>query len=203
MTGIVVSASGKGTTLQAIINAAREHRISRPVSAVISDHEDSGALERAQASGIKAVFLNPSPGKGKFYASVMQELYRYKPEIIVLAGFMRIIPAETLLNFGAPVINLHPSLLPCFGGKGMYGMHVHSKVIESGARYSGCTVHFVTPEVDAGPIIVQKVAEVLDSDTPESLADRIRPLEHEAVVEAIQLILSGNYFVAGKRVIRK
>ncbi|MEM0157687.1 MAG: phosphoribosylglycinamide formyltransferase, partial [Thermoplasmataceae archaeon] len=196
-------ASGKGTTLQAIINAVTEHRISRPVSAVISDHEDSGALERARVSGIHAVFLDPSTGKEKFYASVMQELHRTVPEIIVLAGFMRIIPAETLLSFGAPVINLHPSLLPCFGGKGMYGMHVHSSVIESGARYSGCTVHFVTPEVDAGPIIVQKVIEVLDSDTPESLADRIRPLEHEAVVEAIQLVLSGNYAVSGKRVLRK
>ena len=85
----------------------------------------------------------------------------------------------------------------------MYGIHVHSKVLESGARYSGCTVHFVTPVVDAGPIIVQKVAEVLDGDTPESLADRIRPLEHEAVVEAIQLVLSKNYIISGKRVIGK
>ena len=203
MTGIVVFASGKGTTLQSIIDAVREHRISAPISAVISDHENSGAIERARMAGIKTVFMDPSLGNERFYAGIMQELARINPEIIVLAGFMRIIPTEILLNFRAPVINLHPSLLPCFGGKGMYGMHVHSKVIESGARYSGCTVHFVTPDVDAGPIIVQKVVEVLDNDTPESLADRIRPLEHEAVVEAIQLVLSKNYTISGKRVIRK
>lgn len=203
MTGMVVFASGNGTTLQAIIEAVRERRITEPISAVISDHEDSGALERARKSEINAVFMDPSSGRERFYAGIIRELARLNPEIIVLAGFMRIIPPETLLNFRAPVINLHPSLLPCFGGKGMYGMHVHSKVIESGARYSGCTVHFVTPDVDAGPIIVQKVAEVLDSDTPESLADRIRPLEHEAVVEAIQLVLSKNYIISGKRVIRK
>ena len=203
MTGIVVFASGRGTTLQAIIEAVRGHRILASISAVISDHDDSGALERARVSGIRAIFMDPSLGKERFYAGIMQELARISPEIIVLAGFMRIIPTEILLNFKAPVINLHPSLLPCFGGKGMYGMHVHSKVLESGARFSGCTVHFVTPDVDAGPIIVQKVSEVLDSDTPESLSDRIRPLEHEAVVESIQLVLSKNYTISGKRVIRK
>ncbi len=203
MTGIVVFASGRGTTLQAIIDAVREHRILASISAVISDKDDSGALERARVSGIRAIFMDPSLGKERFYAGIMQELARISPEIIVLAGFMRIIPTEILLNFKAPVINLHPSLLPCFGGKGMYGMHVHSKVLESGARFSGCTVHFVTPDVDAGPIIVQKVSEVLDSDTPESLSDRIRPLEHEAVVESIQLVLSKNYTISGKRVIRK
>ena len=203
MTGIVVFASGRGTTLQAIIDAVRGHRILASISAVISDKDDSGALERARVSGTRAIFMDPSLGKEKFYAGIMRELAGISPEIIVLAGFMRIIPTEILLNFKAPVINLHPSLLPCFGGKGMYGMHVHSKVLESGARFSGCTVHFVTPDVDAGPIIVQKVSEVLDSDTPESLSDRIRPLEHEAVVESIQLVLSKNYTISGKRVIRK
>ena len=115
MTGIVVFASGRGTTLQAIIEAVRGHRILASISAVISDHDDSGALERARVSGIRAIFMDPSPGKEKFYAGIMRELAGISPEIIVLAGFMRIIPTEILLNFTAPVINLHPSLLPCFG----------------------------------------------------------------------------------------
>ena len=199
---LVVLASGHGTTLQAIIDAIATGKIEAQISSVISDHADSGAIQRARKHGIESEILEMAGDREAFFTSLGSMISGHNPDLIVLAGFMRIIPARIVDSLAVPIINLHPSLLPCFGGKGMYGTRVHEAVINSGARYTGCTVHFVTPAVDAGPIKVQKVLEVRDDDTPESLAERQRPLEHEAVVEAIGLVLSERYEVSGNRVVR-
>jgi phosphoribosylglycinamide formyltransferase-1 len=120
----------------------------------------------------------------------------------VLAGFLKILSGSFIRAFPNRIINIHPSLLPCFGGKGFYGEKVHKSVIESGARISGCTVHFVTEDVDLGPIIDQESVPVLDRDTPEQLAMRIHPVEHELLVRSIRLLVSGRYEIIGKRVVR-
>lgn len=200
MGGLTVLASGNGTTLQAIMDACESGRIESRVVLVISDHGDSGAISRAREHGIRYGILEPNPQKNEYFRELVSLIESSSPDLIVLAGFMKIIPGWAVQKMPAPVINLHPSLLPCFGGKGMYGIHVHESVLSSGAKYTGCTVHMVTPEVDSGPIILQKVMEIMDGDTPLTLQDRLKPLEHIAIVEAINIILSGRYSVRGNRV---
>ncbi len=201
MGGLTVLASGNGTTLQAIIDACESGKISARVELVISDHRNSGAITRAIRHGIKHEVLEYAIKKQDYFRELISLVRSSSPNLVILAGFMKIIPGWAVLDITAPIINLHPSLLPCFGGKSMYGIHVHESVISSGAKYSGCTVHIVTPEVDSGPIILQKVLEVRDDDTPATLQDRLKPLEHQAMVEAINIILSGKYVVKGNRVL--
>ncbi len=199
MGGLTVLASGNGTTLQAIIDACESGRINSRVELVISDHSNSGAITRAIKHGIRHEILESAPSKEDYFKELLALIRESSPKLVILAGFMKIIPGWAVMESQAPIINLHPSLLPCFGGKGMYGIHVHESVIASGAKYSGCTVHIVTPDVDSGPIIVQKVLEVRDDDTPATLQDRLKPLEHQAMVEAVNIILSGKYVVRGNR----
>ena len=113
---------------------------------------------------------------------------------------MRILPASVIDSYPMKIINTHPSLLPCFGGMHLYGENVHRAVIESGARFSGCTVHFVTKEVDRGPIILQSVVPVSDDETVESLSTKLRDIEHDTFVRAISIVLSGKYTISGNRV---
>lgn len=194
-------ASGHGTNLQALIDSSQSKILKGKVTLVISDHGDSGAVERSRRHGIPVHIIGFKGDLNAFFSRIALSIKSASPDLVVLAGFMRIIPGEVVRELGVPIINVHPSLLPCFGGKGMYGSHVHRSVIESGTKYSGCTVHFVTPEVDSGPIIVQKVIQISDDDTPDTLAEKIHPLEHEALIEAVNIVLSGDYKIKGKRVI--
>ena len=200
---IVVLASGEGTNFQALIDAVSEGKLNGILVALVSDRKDCGALERALRNGIKAISFPRVPSDRERYVKELLAIIEgLKPDIIVMAGFMKILPDWFILKFPMKIVNTHPSLLPCFGGPGFYGHHVHEKVIESGARISGCTAHFVIPDVDAGPIILQRAVKVEDSDTPESLAGKVKEVEHEALVEAVSLVLQGNYRISGKRVLR-
>lgn len=200
---IVVLASGEGTNFQALADAVAGGRIKASIEALVSDRKNCGALERAKRNGIRAISCpRTESNRETYFNQLLATVQNLEPDIIVLAGFMKILPDWIVTKFPMMIINTHPSLLPCFGGPGFYGNRVHEKVIESGARISGCTAHFVTPDVDAGPIILQRAVPVEDYDTPESLSERIKVVEHEALVEAVALVLEGRFTISGKRVLR-
>ncbi len=204
MKNIVILASGKGSNLQAIIDAVETGSLDANIAAVISDKRDSGALERAAKHSIPTfVLIRNQSNRDTYFNLLYERLREIDPDLIVLAGFMKIMPAWLVEKFPLKVINLHPSLLPCFGGPGFYGHKVHEKVIESGAKITGCTVHFVTPDVDSGPIVLQKALEIRDDDDAVSLAERLSPLEHSLIVDAVNFVLTGKFQIDGNRVIRK
>ncbi len=191
---LAVLVSGNGTNLQSIIDAIRERYIPKvEISFVVSSNSDAYALKRAEENGLRTVVVAK-----KELVSVLKPIFE-RVDLVVLAGFLWIIPDELLKI--KPIINVHPSLLPLFGGKGMYGARVSGAIIASGMRISGPTVHLVTNDIDGGPIIMQKCMEVRDDDTPESLLERTHPLEHQILVEAIKQMSEKKYKIVGKRVI--
>ncbi|MEM4877913.1 MAG: phosphoribosylglycinamide formyltransferase [Thermoplasmata archaeon] len=197
--GVLVS--GRGTNLQAIIDASKENKIKSKVVIVISNKKDAYALLRAEKEGIPKLFISPKNKSPEEYdMEVVKELKNHNVELVILAGYLKILTPKFIREYEDKIINVHPALLPSFGGKGFYGEHVHRAVIEAGCKISGCTVHFVREEIDKGPIIVQKCVNVLDNDTPETLAERILPYEHESIVEAIKIIEEGKYKIEGMRV---
>lgn len=199
---IAVLASGRGTNLQAIIDATESGYIPGKVVVVISDKKDAYALERARKHGIEPLFLDPSlcSSREEYDRLLGDEIEKRKVDLICLAGFMRILTPSFINRFRNKIMNIHPALLPSFGGVGMYGERVHKAVLNSGAKITGCTVHFVTEEVDGGPIIIQEAVPVLDDDTPESLAERVLEHEHRIYPEAIRLFAEGKLEIVGKRV---
>ena len=199
---IVVLASGEGTNFQAIIDAVASGKLRADIAALVSDRKNCGALERAKKNNIRAIsFPRNEANRDAYFKDLCAQVELAGPDIIVMAGFMKILPDWFVMRFPLKIINTHPSLLPCFGGPGFYGIRVHEKVLESGARITGCTAHFVTPEVDSGPIILQKSVPVLDDDTPSTLSERVKEVEHEALVEAVGIVLEGKFRISGKRVL--
>lgn len=201
MKSIVVLASGNGTNFQAILESIGRGEIKAKVNLLMSDKREAYVLQRAKENGIPSIVIkyrkeNPE----EFFNMISLNIKATQPDLIVLAGFNRILPESVISNFH--IINIHPALLPCFGGKGYYGMRVHQAVLESGAKFSGCTVHFVTGDVDGGPIILQRIVSIEDGDTPESLAEKIHIEEHKAIVDAIKIVLEGRYSISGKRVLK-
>jgi len=198
---LVVLVSGRGTNLQAIIDAIKNKKLNAKIVAVISNKKKAYALKRAEENGIETIYLPVKKGEERedYDRRLAKIIDEKNPNLIVLAGFMRILSPWFVRKYPNKIINIHPALLPSFAG--LYGENVHRAVIEYGCKVSGCTVHFVDEEVDHGPIIVQKCVEVKDDDTPESLAARVLEKEHEALVEAIKLISEGRIKIVGRRVI--
>lgn len=200
---ILVSGPSRGSNMQAIVEACGDGRIpDSAVVAVIGARDDAPALQKAGALGIPTAVVNPRefPTPEMYGDALLWVLQRAQPDLICLAGYMRLLPAPVVQAYPLRILNIHPALLPLFGGKGMYGLKVHQAVIESGMKVSGCTVHFVDEQYDRGPIIAQRCVPVRDDDTPETLAARLLPIEHETYVEAIRLILGGRWRVVGRRV---
>ena len=194
MKRIAVLASGSGTNLQAIIDAVKNGRLNQvDIAVVISNKKDAFALQRAQDAKIKAIFINQREFKSNedYDKKLVEVINSHKIDLIVLAGYMKILTDSFVNAFPDKVINIHPALLPNFGGKGMYGKYVHEAVLKSGVKESGCTVHFVTTEVDSGPIIVQRKVPVMSNDTVDSLSKRILVEEHKLLVEAVGKVLPG------------
>lgn len=199
---ILVSGHGRGTNADAIMQAASDTDCPYRVSAVVSAAPGHGALERAARFGVPAVVVDAAKcaDRAEFEAKVLAVLEEQGADAIALAGFMRKLSGEFTARYPNRILNVHPGLLPSFGGKGMYGHHVHEAVLAYGAKVSGCTVHFADDQYDHGPIILQKTVPVLDDDTPATLAARILPNEHKAYVEALTLLASGRLAVIGRRV---
>jgi phosphoribosylglycinamide formyltransferase-1 len=195
-----VLASGGGTNLQAIIDCCQEGSLAAEIAVVITNNPGAGALERAAKAGMPTQCINHRDfaRREDFDSAVVKALQEAGVDLVVLAGFMRIITPAFIEAFPERVINIHPALLPAFPG-----LHVQQQAIDYGARFSGCTVHFVDGGVDTGPIIIQAVVPVLPEDTADTLAARILEQEHQIYPRAIQLIAEGRVSVNGRRVIIK
>lgn len=195
-----VLASGGGTNLQAIIDASEAGLIDAKVDVVLSDRPGAYALERARKHGIETAVITKKdhPVREDFDRAVTEVLRERRLDLVVLAGFMRILTPVFIRSFPERIMNIHPSLLPSFPG-----LDVQKKAIEHGARFSGCTVHLVDEGVDTGPIIIQAAVPVLETDTPESLAGRILAEEHRIYPQAVQFFAEGRMEVRGRRVFVK
>ena len=187
---IGVLASHEGTTLQAIIDACAAGRLRAEVVTVISNNRDSGALGRATESGITVHHLSGQTHTDleALDAAICAALVESAVDVVVLAGYMKKLGPRALDHFRGRVLNTHPALLPKFGGKGMYGLHVHRAVLAAGEVTTGATVHLVDEEYDAGPILAQSEVAVKAGETPEALARRVQEREHALVVEVLTRI---------------
>ena len=205
MMKIAVLVSGGGTNLQAIIDAVREGKITdTEICLVLSNNKTAYALERAEKAGIPALSISPKEydSRDKFNDAMLEAVRSSGAELVVLAGFLCVIPPKMVEAYPNRIINIHPSLIPSFCGTGYYGLKVHEAALERGVRVSGATVHFVDAGTDTGPIILQKAVEVLDGDTPKDLQLRImEQAEWKILPEAIQLIVHGRVKTEGRRVI--
>jgi phosphoribosylglycinamide formyltransferase-1 len=188
ITNLGVLISGRGSNLQALIDAIHEGRLHAKIAVVISNREDAAGLDRARAAGIEAIALSHQGWSTRedYDRALVNELRRREVGLVCLAGFMRRVGRPLLDAFPNAVLNIHPSLLPAFPG-----VDAQRQAIAHGVKVSGVTVHLVTEELDAGPIILQRAVPVLDDDTPESLAARILVEEHRAYPEAVSMVLAG------------
>lgn len=191
---ICVLASGEGSNLNAILKASSSGKIRSRVAIVLSNNSGSGALKIARRNNITQVHLSEKLFKSeKEFVNAFQSLLKqYKIDLIVLAGYMKLLSPRITGKFKNRILNIHPALLPSFGGKGMYGINVHSAVINSGEKITGATVHYVDEKYDHGEIILQKQVKVLAGDTPDSLQKRVLRTEHKLYPEAIKLIEENN-----------
>jgi len=193
---ILVLVSGGGTNLQALIDAQKRGELGNSkIAAVISDRSGVYALERAKAAGIPAFVEKPDsalpkPERRRELSDRILNFCREKEiNLVVYAGFLSILAGDIIDAYAGRMINLHPALLPKFGGEGMYGERVHQAVLKAGETESGCTVHLVDAGTDTGAILLQRKVPILSGDTPESLAERIHKEEHIAIVEAVKIMI--------------
>ncbi len=202
MLRVAVCVSGGGTNLQAIIDAVESGKIrDTQIVRVISNNAGAFALTRAEKAGIEGICVSPRNYENRelFNLALLEALKEAKPDLIVLAGFMVAVPACVIDEFRGRIINIHPALIPSFCGKGYYGLHVHEKVLERGAKVTGATVHFVDEDLDHGPILLQKAVEVREGDTPEVLQRRVmEEAEWILLPTAISLIAQGRVTIDEK-----
>ena len=198
---VAVLASGRGSNLQEVIDAIDAGTVQAKIVAVISNKQEAPALERARQHGLSGLFVDPKPYAGRpdsreaYDRELLDVLRRHDVELVLLAGYMKIVTRVLVEAFGNRMMNIHPSLLPSFPG-----LDVQKKAIEWGCKLAGCTVHFVTEGVDEGPIILQAAVPILDEDTPDTLAARILQQEHKIYPRAVQLFAEGRLRVEGRRV---
>lgn len=197
---IAVFISGRGSNFMAIHDAIVEGRINAEIALVLSNKKEAPGLRIAQERKLEALYLNPKeyPSKEAYDGAIIQEVKKRNVDLICLAGYMKILTSLFCNTFKNKIINIHPALLPSFPG-----LHVQQKALDWGVRYSGATVHFVTAEVDMGPIILQAVVPVLQDDTEETLSERILKQEHKIYPEAVKLYFDGSLQVTGRRVFIK
>jgi phosphoribosylglycinamide formyltransferase 1 len=199
---VAVLASGRGSNLQAVIDAIEAGQVRARIVAVISNKKDAPALERARKHGIPDLFIDPKPFAGRpdsreaYDQLLLETLRNLDVELVLLAGYMKIVTSVLVKAYENRMMNIHPSLLPSFPG-----LDVQKKAIDWGCKLAGCTVHFVTEGVDEGPIILQAAVPILDHDTPETLAARILVQEHKIYPRAVQLFAEGRLRVDGRRVL--
>jgi len=195
--GVLIS--GRGSNLQAIIDAVAAGRLLATIAVVIANTVDAGGLARARRAGIETVVLEPTayPSREAYDQALVAELRRRDVRLVCLAGFMRLLSSTFIEAFPNRILNIHPSLLPAF-----VGLHGQDQAWRYGVKIAGATVHVVTPELDAGPIVLQAVVPVEDADTAETLAARILVEEHRIYPEAIGIVLDGGWRIDGRRFVR-
>lgn len=199
----LVSGMGRGTNVQALLDACARGDVAARMAVVVATRSDAPALERARRMQVATSVVSPRKyaGDEEAYGRALHSvLARHDVGLLCLAGYMRRLPSPVVAAYVGRILNVHPALLPLFGGQGMYGEHVHQAVLDSGMKVSGCTVHFVDEQYDTGPIILQTAVPVAQDDTPQSLAARILPCEHQAYIEAVRLFAQNRLRVEGRRV---
>jgi phosphoribosylglycinamide formyltransferase 1 len=201
MLRLAVFVSGRGSNFRAILNARSNNYLNIEVAALVSDKDNCPAIELAKANSISCYFVSKIDKKGFITYEMLSELLaEMKIDLIVLAGFLKKIPDEIVDKFKDRIINIHPALLPSFGGEGMYGMNVHRAVFNSSAKVSGATIHFVDKEYDHGKIIAQKVVDISSVKSPEEIAEKVLDIEHELLPYAIKLIAEKKIRIFDNRV---
>lgn len=198
---ISVLVSGRGTNLQSVIDAVENGEIQNAeIVCVISDKKEAYALKRAEKHGIENIFINPADFSSRqaYDDKLLDVLNAKETDLVLLAGYLRIISDSVIHAYKNRIINIHPSLLPAFKG-----LNAQQQAIEYGVKFTGCTVHFVEPDLDAGPVILQKIIPVREEDTAESLSERLLAEENKAYREAVQLFVEGRLHVAGRKVLIK
>jgi phosphoribosylglycinamide formyltransferase-1 len=193
--GVLIS--GRGSNLQSVIDASKKGMIDAEIAIVISDKKDAYGLVRAKENDIPTLFLSPKDYKNRedFDKKVVEELNKHKVDLVLLAGFMRIVTPALIEPFGSRIMNIHPALLPSFPG-----LDAQKQALDYGVKFSGCTVHFVEEGMDEGPIIIQAVVPVMNNDTVDSLSERILKYEHKIYPIAVQLFADGRLKVEGRMV---
>ena len=192
---VAILISGRGSNMAALIDAAKAHDFPAEIAVVISNRADAAGLDRAKASGVATELIESKPfGKDRaaFETVLEQKLKQHRIELICLGGFMRLFTAEFVQRWYGRMLNIHPSLLPSFPG-----LDPHGQALKAGVKISGATVHFVIPETDAGPIVMQGAVPVRDDDTSEALSERILTIEHRIYPEALRLLASGRLRLEG------
>lgn len=193
MLNIAVLVSGGGSNLQSIIDDCEKKEINGQIKVVISNKQNAYGLERAKKHGIKAIFENNED-------KIIEILKEENIDLVVLAGYLKIISKNFVDQFENKIMNIHPSLIPSFCGEGYYGEKVHQAVIDYGAKVSGATVHFVNDKADAGPIIMQETVKVMDNDDAKILASRVLEIEHKILPKCVKLFCDGKITVNNRRV---
>jgi phosphoribosylglycinamide formyltransferase-1 len=197
MKNIVILISGRGSNMEALIRARDAGELPVNIAAVIGNRPDAGGLATAEAAGIPTWVVNHKgfPDREAFDAALAECIDGFAPDLVVLAGFMRILTEEFVRHYEGRLLNIHPSLLPAFPG-----LHTHQKAIDEGVRIHGCTVHFVTAALDHGPVVLQAAVPVLDSDDEEALAARVLAQEHRIYPQAVRWFAEGRLSLEGGRV---
>ena len=198
---IAIFASGRGSNFQAILSAIDAGLLPARITVLISDRSDADALDIARAHRIQTSHLSQKmfPSEEALAEAMLNVLSLQRSELIVLAGYLKKIPLQVVRRYRNRIVNIHPALLPLFGGAGMYGHFVHEAVIASGMKVSGATVHIVDEEYDRGPIVMQKTVEIIQEDTPDLLAAKVLKIEHEIYPLALKAFAEGKIKIEGKK----
>ncbi|MEM1271253.1 MAG: phosphoribosylglycinamide formyltransferase [Bacteroidota bacterium] len=200
---LALFASGGGSNAEAILRAIKSGTLPAEAAVVISNKATAGALKRAERHGVPTVVLDPRCYKGmdgQYASRLAQVLGEHGADFIALAGYLRKIPSSIVEQYRNRIVNVHPSLLPAFGGGGFYGRRVHEAVIEHGVRWTGVTIHIVDEAYDTGPIVLQEPVPVMQGDAPEDLAARVLAVEHRLYPHALALFAKGRVHIEGRRV---
>lgn len=199
---IAILASGRGSNFEAILKNILSGKLMAEIVVVISNKKSAGALEIARNHGIPAYFVSAKqfPEQQDFDNEILKILEKHKANFIALAGYLKKLSPKIVRKYKNKILNIHPALLPSFGGKGMYGHHVHEAVLNYGCKVSGVTVHLVDESYDTGPPVIQRCVPVKDDDTPDTLAARVLKVEHQVYAEAIRYFAEGRVKIEGRRV---
>lgn len=193
---IAILISGSGTNLQAIINSCEKKEINGQISIVISNKHDAYGLERAKKSSIKTMVCTDND-------LLLNTLKKEKIDLVVLAGYLKILPQSIIDQYESKIINIHPSLIPSFCGMGFYGRRVHEKVFEKGVKFTGATTHFVTKDADAGPIIYQEIVKIDQDDTIDEIAKNVLEKEHEILTKSVRDFCDDLFYIKDNKVFVK
>ncbi len=203
MKKIAVFASGRGSNFQAIHRNIEQGELPARIQCLITDNSNAVALQYSSEKHIPAYIIPPReyPSGEAFGDALLEVLKRHQVEWIILAGYLKKIPENVVEAYSNRIVNIHPALLPAFGGKGMYGMRVHRAVFQSGARVSGVTVHLVNNEYDAGPIVMQQAVDIAHCQSPEEIAQEVLQVEHQVFSRALKQLFTQSFTVTGNRVV--